>query len=636
MKIQKTIISIMSVGVVAAMLLVSTGCQSSTSSYQSSVDELNRYAEQYLPESSLFVATLDLSSDEQRANFDTLKRKFVSEEEESELYENFFGEVDEIELGEFDREYFLSAAEKIDRITIAVDRSYVESSIQDSEAKSNFDIESIAAPIPKKAGPSEPEVMTGLNQEIPTGLMAVFHTTDNEFITNLISTELGEKKQTEDGLEYWFDEGGNSREEFYWANDEDMWIMSDTEDGLASALERANSNQKALDKNKHFRETMDNLTFPNSAYFYIDYEAYWDFVSDLAYEDESLSIEEQETMNKILEIYTSINTIGYTVNVQPNGVEISSLTTIGKVSELREFFPESGKLNLVDKVPGEGLLFYYEFAGGLDKMIRYALDEIVPMIAEAEGVDIDIYEEIKTKAGIDVEKNALSFLDKNLAFYLSDSGEIAPEFGFMVNASSNPTEAQLSMDRIDMLLTLASVGAMSELPEEDKKELIKDKVDIAGADINRFSFDLKHLPTDGVSPQDRRDIQEIFGEGAQEFYYGLTGDDNIIFSFQKNLAEKYNKNTLIKSEAFNVARKNINSSGENALGLTFFDIEATIKYADNIITILEDGGTKIFPSNKERDVYEEVISKMAPLKSIISESYIEEDGIRSQSFILID
>jgi len=398
----------------------------------------------------------------------------------------------------------------------------------------------------------------------------------------------------------------NEDNDFYLALYKDTMLLTNKKLLRHEALKRMNNNEESLLSNPLYKEANANLAKPDFANFYINYEHYFDLITQLQEEEYPLKIKEDLKMAIAVSLYA-----------EEEGVRMLTSPAFEGDFNFRDLtFNEP---YLYRGIPGKNLIMYAEVYD-FKKIIEMSLDlyewdeETSKEMRKAELI-------IKKTIGLDLKEDVLSWMDKGFAMILQRNDSMVPAISFYVDASSNPEGAQELIDLLDSAISQAYDGMLAtEEPGVDVAQMVKKEVvEVGKSDINKFSFDFSSMTDEELLAAGLP--SGIFTEPI-EFYYGLTTNNYFVVStysgLDKNFEDFVSVGSVMEVEE---GRKYIKAYPYN---LSYISFEEGFKYVDQVLEAMEkvEG-----PMDEEaRKAYELVKGFFAPIQYMIAGDQEEQSA----------
>lgn len=402
-------------------------------------------------------------------------------------------------------------------------------------------------------------------------------------------------------------------EEMYLVLFKDALLMTNSEQKIQEAVQRIDQNQASLLSNQNYMVDAGRTPKPNLGYVFINLAKLLETIE----KSEEL---QKESNIKSTEALKSIKNESIVFFAEEEGIKMLALV---------EFDPESELFNLAqlsyeepymfENIPGDNLIMYAEGAN-LQQLLEL---ELSILLAEEDLEEFeDFKEEFKAMVGLDFDQDIMSWMDKGFAMVLQGNQGLVPGFSLYVDASSNTEGAQKVVDVIDAAISqglqAAYANGSEDLPID--KILTKDTVTLGGNEVHRIRFDIS-----GLSAEELRAAalpEGIFDEPV-EFYYGLTGEDYFIFSTVAGLNNKYG---AIASVAENPRIIEAQSMVEGyPFQLTYFSIEEGLVYAEEFISLMEAVQGPI--PDDVREGFDKVAQYLEPVKYLVGANKKSEESV---------
>lgn len=389
----------------------------------------------------------------------------------------------------------------------------------------------------------------------------------------------------------------------------DVLVAGSRVELVREALDRADGNGASLLNNENYQRGM-NAVSDGFAFFYIDPG----FSADLVKSE--MSEEEQEQSRQLLGVLEAMEGEVFAFIAEEDGIRIDG--AVYGDAEKWEKIHEIGNFNvepayLYNQLPGDGLIMYAE-GSNLKKGVN-ALREIY---GSMEGFEQGIaqFELGLQSAGLSLEDDVLSFMDRGYAFALYDTGGVVPGMGIFVDASSNPEAAEKVMGKMAEGLQGLVTMATAEIPG----------ILNFNADDGEYSVavDVAALPEEELAQVPPQLLNEDMA-----LYFGVSDDDLAYIALYPGF-DSGDFATIADSENFSDGLDRI--SGYDR-GVTFMDMTTLMNYVDKAVAFgveLEGG------SMDDLGEYLLARSYLEPVKSLImSAGEAGDSSVDLQGFVTI-
>lgn len=664
-------IRFMALSTALIMLILSTGCDFTADSisindtFKKIAGKTGAYAEQYIPEDMVFVASFDFSNESQHKSFDKLRANFATDEEWDELWQMAYDSMQDEELS-LEKDIMPIWGDD-PRVVFAADQKALEYAFgpkytyeyEDEEVVEDVPTETLSVdgsvsgltPLEESfiysTNPNSEEVL-----EEDAG--PVFK--DVEFAGSYYAIiKIGDVKKYNELLELWEDKLAEKDPDeakarakaqkkakkgdlVIWGEDDvhitrhqDMMILSNSEANLKAAVKRARKAEDSIKNNEQFEKVFDNLEYPHIGYMYVDMKAYLDSVISAA------KVEDPELAGLLDGFYNTVmdfgDATGTAVVLEDGAIRMQSYSYIDESNLEKDdkgFEELAAELSLVDKVPGENMLLYEE----ISTIILKSLFSEVLKMAENSGLaaEGEIEKQFRAVTGLDLQKDILSWMDRSMALYMGDSGGLVPNFGLWIDASSNTGAAKTTMEVIDSTFTVGLMGLKANI-DPDKADLIrKGDVNIRGENVNRIAIDFSEM-----SEADRAllGVDDLFAEEKFEFYYGVTGDNVALFALHNDLDKLYGgARVLAKSAEYKDGMKLLGGAYDEG-AVIYFAPNVIFDYVDRLAEVVEKVEDYPLMDEDEMEIYEMIKKYVNPIKVVVAGSKISRTESESMAVIQI-
>lgn len=515
--------------------------------------------ETVLPEDTFFAFAVDLTDDGQRRILKNLFKKFPKFEFSDEAEESFFDDVAPLEKeirkslmkvlgGEWKLVVGLQHKEVEEVATPALPSGFVEAENGVGDGYGGF----------KVSGATNLAAATGtLDDDFD---LVVFMSLKSDKIRKVVDMldsayaskgpEAYEKGKIDD-VDFWYNKDGDYK--IYRFGDT-IFSASD-KDSDADMIARVKSGQ-GFNKNVKFSVKKQASAYPNLGFVYFDAEKGKDYVSDIAKE-------------------SGFYRMGNLVND-------AFLTAVAVDSGVR-FFGESGlsekeySLNLIEKVPGEGMIWYSEQAD-FSEVITGVFAGFATGYVPVSGLDdpkaqlpgvYKSYEDVLQDLEETFDGVKASDLDKvfksPFAVGFSYPGGFLPALGLYIQLNEENVKAA---DKLVTALGNYANEVVADFDEfavkqgvpEVKGVMTQGVTAVQGGAARKVFLDWKKMPQDLMSS-----LSMLKGvnmdEVKLEFYYGVTGDNVLFVVFYPDFDKVYGTESLLQNPLFKMAQKDITGGG---------------------------------------------------------------------------
>ncbi len=392
------------------------------------------------------------------------------------------------------------------------------------------------------------------------------------------SREFGSDMSCEemDDFVYWTSE----YEGFYAALYGDLFLLSNSAEGRDAAIARVASNDGFTSKSD------DDL-----AYMYINDDlltVIGDLYTEVGMEPMSL-------------YFSSLMNASFSLSSDGEGVSFDSSYKLETGSNIIRDLYEGYELELIEKVPAEGTIFYIEmpsFSGyfapvlsGLtfgDPVNSYA--ELLNMASDETGID---------EADLEV------ILDSPFAVQISDLGNVNPGFAFYLQLDSSDLDAA---DNI--------VEAFDVFIEANTEGL---EFDNLGSGLRRISVAATEIDSSFAD-------DEVF-----EFYYGVMDDDVMVFALYSDFDSAYGDSALARDGDYQEAKSHLGSA--YGAGVLYLDIEDIVDYFERNLEM--DNSDELILEEIAEEL-EMIMEYVDAVKYVISSSVIDRNELNSSMYVKIE
>ncbi len=344
----------------------------------------------------------------------------------------------------------------------------------------------------------------------------------------------------------------------YWQSDEykiyigrqgGLFVLSHSKENLDSAFLRIEE-ESGFDQNR-FRANIVKLSRDNLLSMFVSKKAKHEMKSEF----EDLGLFSQ--MNFIEDSF-------HTFSVDNYGFSFNSFVEIPE-QDLEFSHNLDYELEFIDKINTEGMIFYME-----ESRLEPLFDALFFYYNEE---DLKFFEKLISPV-----------FDNPYAFLVSNHDDLIPNFGFYLKILEEQKEdAKKIMAEIDSYLQelIEEFHNLMEIEDEEEFILTRDVFVLEGGMIRKIYFNFESLPNEikivlDILPIDLEDL-------SRSFYYGITGNDILIFVLDFDFEENFGENILSENINFRDAKKRMpRGMGNNIL---MFQTQPLIDLIQNYVEI---------------------------------------------------
>jgi len=362
------------------------------------------------------------------------------------------------------------------------------------------------------------------------------------------------------GALIWTYEGNDM---YYWISG-DVFVLTNTLENRDALIKRYLENGASFSKPDDVKNKL--------SYVYVG-ESLWQEVSFLFHD--------LYAGTDYLNMLVSILDMNAWFDVNSNSLEMGSNVSFDADSDFYKIYGDYD-LSLYNKVPADGLVFYYEAPD-----FAYVFD----LIAQEYGISVlDLYDAMAGSYGYDVYDETLALMAEKFsvtedqihslfsspfAMFASDLGDVVP--GVVLYLDVEESDYVLADKMLDDLMLKVKDNFVSDV---DWSMLVDQSVYLTedGRDYNglkRMTFDFSQMP-------DSTDY--AFNDLVFDFYYGVNSDGIMVLAMYPNFDESYGRNSLALNTKFKDAKASVYSSFGSQM--TFVNFENLMKFADNWVEFI--------------------------------------------------
>lgn len=427
-------------------------------------------------------------------------------------------------------------------------------------------------------------------------------------------------------------------EDIYIAQYKDIFFMTNTAAYRDAGIDRL-MNGGGLDENDEFSSTIEGMAEHNFGYVYVDSEGFGPIL-------EEIYAQWGPGMNSAL---AALGDVYMVMAADNEGVKLLSHSKlIGTAEEIAVAFPKNDRnVDLVNKVPGEGMFVYLEestmtpylaafWAGfttgynGID-VNDFSEGGDLRDLLSTENLYNDLMETVAKIGGISVE-DAEKLANSPFAFAMQNVGELYPAMSLYVDVADGSAEAAekltLALDTYfdEVLVEFDSLGAdIGGLAGFIKNDVVA----VNGGGVHRIYLDWSALPEEALA-----DLQIVptlsVADIKAELYYGVTGDDVFVISLFPGFADKYGKAALADEVLFKDAVEKLGDT--YGFSLSYIATESIMDLADKYVGISDSLG---LVADEDIVSYEKIRDFVKAVPYMVSSGVIQGETMRSDGYLRI-
>ena len=406
----------------------------------------------------------------------------------------------------------------------------------------------------------------------------------------------------------------------YFARVNDVAFMATSKVQAQSILDNLKNNQVKVADNKAFQKAKSKNQ-ESLLLAYIDLNKLLSLMSKASGDEEGVQTLKQALKTSGVDVVDVdvLESETISVSAEREGLSLNiSVFTKAKADLSKLKMVEIGPMYLAKKIPAVSTLIYLESSGlkGFYQSLVANVGSVATMAKDLQAMKVSLSEQ-----GMDLDKDLLSFLDKGYALSIDDSGFLIPNFGFYLDASSNPDGAVKVAKKLDevvnQMLNNANINSPQFSTVLTREEMVPGKL-----------WKIKFVPDLFLTALPQIVAKKLSGQ-KYELYYGLNADNVLLVAFQPDLERNWGGSTNVASgQEFSIAEKFIKGADK---GVTYLSPNQVVIMLDRLMNLAVETGAPV-----DRTEYDLVKSYLIPVKSVIFGYKGMEQGIvQSLAFIHI-
>jgi|GEM_PF-5241537 len=393
-----------------------------------------------------------------------------------------------------------------------------------------------------------------------------------------------------------------SKENLYVTCLEDTVFLTDNEDDLKNGVDNWKTGKNLFAKNSAYQKIISKGYQPSVAFLYLDFAKLFEIISTVNDSDSEFLAGFKAGMKTGLSQKNALDKIEseiLLIKAESEGLRFLVNIAAKDGSDLIEsssFVPEKAAY-LAGKIPAQAPIFYGE-GSNLNIVYKEVLQS-AEWDAELKA-NLSQIESFLKAQNLDLEKDILSFLDKNFALVFEDNTSMIPSFGFYADISSNSEAAVKLMTKIDQSLVKIYDQANKDIPG---LFMFLNREEVLAGKLWKFKLNLS-----AILAQTPPEVADKFKEQKVEFYYGVLPENILVFALKPDLEKIYGKSpTVSDSQEFKKTRGYFK---ENWLAVSFAPAQLFV-YMDRLIEVFDANAS----SMEELIGYQNIKAYISPLKS---------------------
>ena len=548
---------------------------------EASKSSQNSIAEQYLPASTMLVASLNLRDTNVQKNMDTLLSYFPGSEEIRHNIMKGFSEEMNKNLSSYNLDFekdLLPIIGNNPRIMLA-----------------------LAPPI---TGQQDPIIYGATTVQDMQGL--------NTLINKLVTTKIFSQELPDMVL-------ANTEHHFYSGIKNDLFIFSNNKEALLQYLTKQDPAHSLFTDNL-YTQVISNLDTPYLGYLYMN-------IPLLAAQMKNIDPATHQILGN--NSIRAIQGIGLSLSPQTTGISfkgyvVGDKAVMDKMNYLFSHLPSQKPLLMKNITNSHTMLFSEVF--DFKKAWEDSLAMNKTAMEEMYGISALAKQYIASATGLDVEQDILPLLDNDIAFAIQyEKGNLMPQISVLINVSHHPDSAQKIIQLIDR--SIDSLIHQLQQSGAPKTFVQKKSVTISSKPFTKVTMDImQSIPPDmAMVPA----AKSMLGTTKVTLTYGITADNVLIVTTDNHLSELYGKSSMTLEKNVTEALQYVNDTTQ---GISYIDIENILGYVDQIVQYID----ALEPmTTEDKASYDKIVHMLQPLKYIIFSSTSQDYSATTTGFLKI-
>ncbi|OGJ42851.1 hypothetical protein A3I58_01750 [Candidatus Peregrinibacteria bacterium RIFCSPLOWO2_02_FULL_39_10] len=455
-----------------------------------------------------------------------------------------------------------------------------------------------------------------------------------ELMEYVMKNNFGEfEHDIDDGVDYY----RSAKDNFYMMKYGDLFVITRNEDEIGRAVNRI-EDESGLKNNEKFNNLLKEAGDENLGYVFVDGDSLKSLQDIFAAQGMGAASVGGFGGMELGDTFISIF-------ADRDGFRGHSFVSVEEGSN--EAKEANYNLHFIDEVNGEGMFLYFE-QPGFRRVLKSVLDSlgtanfsgVTDKISSEEEVgDVsnkDYYgkfiEQAVSVSGLtvaDVEK----LLDSPFAFAMSDAGGLYPTIAVYLKLNSDAVSDGKSLVAavgfyVDkMIVQLDDILAKNGVSVGVLK---KDVAAIQGGMFYKIYVDWTAFAVENLN-QFGLDVNFDFKSVPIEFYYGVTGDNELIVALYQGFDKVYGKNVLASSEEFKDAVSDLEFEKGFSVGYFRFDKFFDILERDAVLVGAGDPNQLLVLGYAKQ-----IFAFFSTVQYIVSTAKYEDGVLKSESFARIE
>ncbi len=329
----------------------------------------------------------------------------------------------------------------------------------------------------------------------------------------------------------------------------DIMVLTPEDDALTRVIERYNGDGESLADDEAYLTALSEFETPQLGYFYLNFS--------------NLDLDEELERGMSLYGLNVTDYQAYGISATEDGFSVTGTAQFNK-KELKEYDISldmfSGPGSYLDKkLNGENLMAYSESYNVIDGL------KMTPGFDEAME-----NEQFEALFGMTIPEAIFSWMDKGAAFALYEGDWVIPGLTIAFDATSGLEFAKEFFMKLDAQIA----GYMTMMNPGETEMLTKTTeggVTTLSVDLNNPMFGMYGLAFPGTTPP------------ALELSYGITDDDLVVLSLQKDFVANHGKDTVASQDSYKKALSMVDGFDG---GVTYLNLENITSYTEDLFDFM--------------------------------------------------
>ncbi len=428
-------------------------------------------------------------------------------------------------------------------------------------------------------------------------------------LETILDKELGAQKE-DDGVNYWVNN------DLFVTRSDEFFVMAQNVENMKSALDR-------LDDESGFNIEEKTAFAPglaggNLGYFYLNSENASSFAKVL--EEELPGVE--SSLKGLGDMYMILT-------ADKDNLRFKSHTLVNdsekNTSMVTDYVPQ-----LISKVPGMDMIMFAE-QGSMETIFEAVYETL--SIEAGSDPEAEVLKTIAAFATLEVDE-VKAIVDSPVAFSMSYVDQLYPAMMLYLDLEKEEVEAAkklaLAFDQyVDEIMK--SFDDLVALEADNVKGALKK----APVVVNGGGMHKAYLDWSAFKDEDLAALNVVPGINVKdlkvEFYYGVTGDNVMVFGLYPGFDKVYGEDVFAENEDFKKAEKTLDSG--RGFVVSYFQTEPLLMLADKYFKVVQGMGM-LKPQDEK--TYEMIRKSVGTVQYIISTSKEEDNAIKGEGAVRIE